>query len=119
MRTLTLSGIFAASLFAGCGSEQTIGVVDASIVVSPSLTDLKEVPVGEIVQFEVQVDHDQGVPVQILSVTAINIEGDFFSYDGDPAKQTIEREGTLILPFTYAPTEVGYHRATIEIARTP
>ena len=115
-RSLTTSTVLAAALLVGCGNETSISVVDASVVVSPQLSDLGTVPVGEASEFTIDVFHDQGAIVDVNRISLVNVTGDFFSYQGEEGKQTLEPQGTLSLPLVYQPLEEGYHRATVEIA---
>jgi hypothetical protein len=113
-RSLTFIGVSAALLLA-CGNENELGIIDAELEISPSLTDLGTIPVGEIISFVVQLDHAKGGEISIKNVSVTNIEGDFFSFSGE-SSFSLDRSATAELELLYTPTSIGYHRATVEIA---
>ena len=118
MRNLTLYGLMPVAFVFALGCEPEYGVVqsDSELEISPSLTDLGTVPVGDTELFDLQLDHVNGaVEIKIRNVSVTNIEGEFFVYDGTVDGIILGRGDTLKLPFFYAPTEEGYHRATVEI----
>ncbi len=118
-RNMAALSILAALASTGCKQDINVTSVDAEIAIAPTLTDLGTIPVGETVEFNLQVDYQKGaqpVKIQNISVNNINDDGAQYFLPPETITYTIERgtEGFLI-PFTYTPTQVGYHRATIEI----
>ncbi len=109
--------MFAAALLVGCKSETSLEQRDARLEVNPALLDLGTVVVGDAVDGVFEVDHLDGGAIEIRNVTVQNVEGAFFTYEGDELL-VLERAGRLDLPILYAPTDVGWHRATVTITHT-
>jgi len=117
MTRLVLIGSLGLAL--ACNQETTLTQTEAEIEVSPQLMDLGDVPVGDVVEFPLQVDHLRGAAVDIRSVTVTNIEGDFFSFDGlADGVLVLEKSGTMDIRFLYMPTDEGYHRAQVSMTHT-
>jgi hypothetical protein len=118
IRSLTLccllTGVVAVS---ACQQELNLVESASELEVSPHLTDLGTLAVGSSVAFDVQIDHINGGDIEIKNVVVQNIEGDFFSYDGE-VKQTLTKGGTVVLPLVYVPTDEGYHRGTVTLTHT-
>ncbi len=115
IRTLTIFGLLCGTLaVTACNNETNLTATDAELEVSPHLTDLGTLAVGSDVAFDIQIDHTKGGSIEITNIVVQNVEGEFFSYDGE-TRVTLERDGTLELAMTYSPTDEGYHRGTVTI----
>ena len=115
IRTMTLCGLLAGTLaVSACQQELNLIESESELEVSPHLTDLGTLAVGSAITFDIQVDHIKGGDIGIKNVSVANVEGDFFSYDGETA-QVLEKDGTVILTMTYSPQDEGYHRGTVTI----
>jgi hypothetical protein len=101
-------------LAAACGNETELGQIDAKIEASPRLTDFGDVPVGATAILTVQIDHLQGLAVQVTNVALTNIDGAYFTYEG-PTALTVEQGASATLEIAYTPQTEGWHRATVEI----
>lgn len=113
---LCLSPI-ALTLAGGCGSDIGLGVVDARVTFSPPLIDCGDTPVGTVCEEKFELAHDQGAEVTITNITLNNIDGEFFSlvdYSGEDIKLVTGE--TLEILVQYSPEDVGYHRASIDVA---
>ena len=99
----------------GCSSDYKVGVAASSFSVSPNLSDLGVVTVGETVPFVVRVSHTGGADVDIVSAEVINIEGTFFTKSDMPVPEMVESDGTADIQFLYVPEAEGYHYGRIII----
>lgn len=109
-------GVLAA--LAACGNEATLSETQAKLEASATLRDAGTLAVGESTTVEVVLNHIQGGDVTVRDILVDNIEGEYFLDFEEPVPLTLERNGQLILAFTYAPLDVGYHRATVTIVHT-
>ena len=100
----------------GCGSDIGLGVVDARVTLSPSLQDCGDVPVGSVCDVIFELAHDQGAEVTISNINLNNVDGDYFQLVTD-ASEDVKLSGgeTCEIAVSYIPSEVGYHRATMEV----
>jgi hypothetical protein len=106
-------------LLLACNQETVLTQTDAELEVSPQLYDLGTLPVGDVVGFNLQVDHIKGGNIDIRNVTVTNIEGEYFSFGGLADGMLVLDQGAqLDVPFTYAPVDEGYHRAQVSITST-
>jgi len=102
------------AFLAACNGDTTFNQVAKKMEVTPTLTDLGDVVVGQPTDFELQLVQTQGDDISVDAITVTNVDGDFFEYTGD-LPLTVPADGTLPVSFTYLPTEAGYHRAQISI----
>jgi len=100
-------------LLAACDQEFDVHAFEAEIEVAPEVTDLGAVAVGSSTTFSIQAVHIDGDAVEIQSVEVSNIEGDAFSFTGEPP--TVEIDEIADLGLVYEPTEVGYHWAEVTV----
>jgi hypothetical protein len=109
-----------AFLAAGCDKDYELTTVDGEIVVSPALYDIGDVVVGEPQPFQIEVRWVNGSAVTVFSgkITGLDEAGGYFTFDESqiPTEGLVVDEGApVVLEYVYTPTEVGYHRAQIEI----
>ena len=102
------------AVLAACGNETKLGAIDAEIEASPRLSDFGDVPVGATKTLTVQIDHLQGLDVDVTNVALTNIDGDFFHYDG-PTHLSVASQSSVTVELAYTPLEAGWHRGTVEI----
>ncbi len=100
-----------------CGNETKLGTIDAEVEISPQLLDFQDIAVGSSAELAFQLDHIAGVDIDIRNVAITNIDGSFFTYEGEPSF-TLEQGASDDLFVTYSPTQEGWHRATVEIVHT-
>jgi hypothetical protein len=94
----------------GCGQDTTFNQVEKKMEVTPDLTDLGDVIVGDTAPFTVELVSTQGDDITVSAITVQNVDGTFFSYVGD-LPLTVPAEGTVEAEFEYSPMLEGYHRA--------
>jgi len=87
----------------------------SSFSVTPNLSDLGVVTVGETVRFAVQVSHTGGADVGIVSAEVINVEGAFFTNAEAPLPEVVESDEPADILFEYTPEAEGYHYGRIII----
>jgi hypothetical protein len=108
--TRTLSWLSVVAAVAGCGgTDVSLSDADGAIRVSPMLVDLDAVPVGELVEFELNLDSIEGGDVEVRRVDVVNIEGQFFA--GSEEVVLVPSEGSASVVLQYRPLEPGYHYA--------
>ena len=100
--------------FGGCSPDQNFTATVAEIEVSPALLDFQTVEVGGAADYVLQIDAVKGGEVKISNIVITNIDGTFFSFDGENSF-TMQQDDTVQIPIHYAPLAEGWHRATIEI----
>jgi hypothetical protein len=98
----------------GCANDVNLNQVAGEMSVSPIVTDLGAIPVGAVLPFHLQLDHLSGGEIEVKSVDVLNIDGQFFSRQ-DEELPKVQPEGTSLLGFVYAPTEEGWHRASVTV----
>jgi hypothetical protein len=102
-----------AMLGLGCGTDYKLGAAATSFVVSPDLSDLGVVNVGDTVPFVVTISNTGGAELSLVAVEIININGDYL------ARSDAEIPGTILggefadLIFNYIPETDGYHHGRI------
>ena len=95
---------------AACGQDVSLSARAGTLTFLPDLVDAGVVPVGSSNTLDVTVaaaGHDVG----LLGVDVLNVEGEWFSLEGDLPTVTEGEAETLAL--TYAPDEPGLHWAEI------
>ncbi len=99
---------------AGCGgTDVSFKEAQGTIEVSPGLSDLGTLVIGDTVDFEIQVDNVEGADVNVLRVDVSNLDGDFFEVIQGEA--TVPQEGSATLTLRYTPLEAGYHYAVATV----
>ena len=102
----------------GCSSDYKVEAAASSFSVSPDLSDLGIVVVGQTVPFVVTVTHTGGAPLDIVSAEVINVEGTFFSTSDVPIPEGVESDEAVDLYFNYVPGAEGYHYGRVIIKTT-
>ena len=107
-----------ALLVAGCGQDQALTKVEPEVELGPELVDLGAVAVGQTVLFELELAHIKGGDVELHEVSVDDDGAGWFSFGGalDEDEPTmIARDEVLTLPMSYAPTQEGWHVATVTV----
>jgi len=97
----------------GCGQDYKIAEEARDFVVSPALTDLGAIAIGDEVSFLIDATSTGGGDISILAIEILNIEGEYITSTEEEAATTIESESTTTMSFAYTPDETGYHWAQI------
>ncbi len=97
---------------AGCGQDYKVDRESTTYVVTPDLTDVGTVGVGETESFVISLTHTGGSDIALVAVEIMNIEGDEFE-PGAEYPPTLPSGETLDLIFNYTPEGEGYHTARI------
>jgi hypothetical protein len=100
-------------LLVGCDQEFDVQAFQAELEITPEVTDLGAVAVGSTTEFGIMAVHIEGPDLEILDVEVLNIEGEAFSFVGEPT--TLEVDGMAELDFLYAPQDLGYHYAEVTV----
>ena len=106
-RNLVLVALF--GLAACGGTDVSISDADGTISVSPELTDLGAVAVGETVEFVLDIDSVEGGDVAVRRVDVTNMEGNYFLGSEQPV--VVPSEGAAQVTLVYTPLDAGYHYA--------
>lgn len=97
----------------GCSQEYKVTTEATTFVVTPDLTDVGTIAVGETEAFVVSLSHTGGGDISLVAIEILNIDGDFFAAaDAEPA-DTLPSGETLDVIFQYTPELEGYHTARI------
>jgi len=100
-------------LLAACGSDFQISAETQELIVSPDLSDLGLIAVGDTLDVSLSLAAPQG-QVQIFTADVLNIAGDAFVLV-DETLPVVPAQDTASLTIQYAPTTVGYHWAEVTI----
>ncbi len=98
-----------AVLMAGCGQDYKITEEARDFILTPTLSDLGAIAIGDEVTFYVDATSTGGGDIAILAVEVLNIEGEFIAAGDEETVTLIESESTTTMRFTYTPDEQGYH----------
>ncbi len=101
-------------LLAACNGDTTLVKEERVLTTSPDLLDLGTVVVGDTATATVDLTHVQGPEIQVVTVTVLNVAGEWFSAD-ESYLPTVAIAGTDAITVTYAPQDEGYHRARLTI----
>ena len=104
-----------ALLSTGCSDTVVSRLADLAVL-GPELSDLGAVAVGQPHAFSLELNHVAGREVDLFQAEVLNIEGDFFSFDGFGGDEVLEAGEAQALPFTYRPLEPGFHWARITLS---
>jgi hypothetical protein len=96
-----------------CSSDYKLGAASSSYVVSPDLSDLGVVTVGETVPFVVSITNTGGADLALVAVEVINVEGDYLAPSDAEMLGGIPGGETMDLIFNYTPEIDGYHYGRI------
>jgi hypothetical protein len=96
-----------------CNQEFDVHAFESEIEVTPEVTDLGAVAVDSTTSFVIHAVHLEGEEVSIEAVDVVNIEGEYFTFDG--ALPSVEPEQIAELSLSYNPREVGYHFAEVTV----
>jgi hypothetical protein len=107
----------AALMIGGCASDYKIEEEVRNFVLTPTLSDLGAVAIGETVNFAVEATSTGGGDISIVAIEVVNVEGEYMVFDDERSPETIESGSTTTMSFSYQPDEKGYHWAQI-IVRT-
>jgi hypothetical protein len=97
------------ALLACGGGDVSLTKSEATLVVTPPLSDAEILPVGASASLPVSLFAIDG-DVKVLKISLTNVEGEFFVLEGEDAF-TVESEQEVVVDFGYLPTEVGQHFA--------
>ena len=100
-------------LLVGCNPDVGVSTIRGEMIVSPSLTDVGLVGVGETLDFNLQLDHIDGPAVDIRNATLQWIEGGGFEVLEYPER--LDAFGTAFIALRFAPTYSGFHRSLVTI----
>ncbi len=108
------SMLFAFLALSACGNDNRISEIDPVLAASPQLLDFQNVAVGSSAELAFQLDHTDGGATDVRNITVTNIDGTFFTFGGEKTF-LMEQGASVQVPIGYAPTDEGWHRATVEI----
>lgn len=103
-----------ALVLAGCNSQTTVIKTKKVLTVSPSLVDVGTLVVGDTATATIDLTHVEGGEIKVVTVSMLNVAGDWFSTD-ETNLPTVAIDGTEQLTITYAPSDIGYHRAQLTV----
>ena len=96
-----------------CTSDVSISEQVKRMAVTPQVADAGIVAVGQSTTVTLQLDSLSPGDITVRAIDVLNIEGNFFTFDGEapviPGNETVELE------LLYNPTELGYHQARVTI----
>ena len=99
--------------FAACGGEVAVTKVDSEVGVSPELVDFGSVPVGTVVESELELWIVEGEPARLMSVTFPSDTDGVFDWDG--AGGTIPVGDILTVTLTFTPTVPGLYASDLRL----
>jgi hypothetical protein len=97
----------------GCAQDYKVTTEATNFVVTPDLTDVGTVGVGETEPFVVSLTHTGGGDISVVAVEVLNIAGSYFAPVEGESSSAIPAGETLDLIFNYTPESEGYHTARI------
>ena len=100
-------------VLAACGGDVSLTKSNATLVVSPPFADADTLAVGATAELPISLFAVDG-DVKVLKVELINLEGDYFTLEGESSFDVVADVET-VLAFSYAPTETGLHYAEAHI----
>ena len=100
-------------LGSACKSDVNIIEEKHRLTVTPKVADAGMVPVGHLVNLELQIDALSGRDIPIRMIDVLNQEGAFFSYHGD--FPMVPGDGSTTINIEYEPLEEGFHTAILSI----
>ena len=101
------------ALLVACGNDVTIVEQRPELMVTPNVADVGTVAVGQAVTVDLLLHALSNMDVPILSIDVMNIEGDWFSFDGAVSEVPGDQSASLTL--NYQPYEAGYHLAKVTV----
>ncbi len=104
---------FALLLLTACAPDVSVSQVRGEFLVSPTVTDVGMVGVGETLEFNLQLDHVDGPRVDLRNVTVQWVEGGGFEVIDFP--EELEPFGTGFVVLEFTPPYAGFHRSTLSI----
>ncbi len=96
------------------GNDIGVSTVDKRLTVSPMVSDLGDVPVGDTRSAILQFDSLAGGDIQVRNLELLNVDGDFFSLP-DPEPFVVPAGDQWLVQLDYSPTEGGLHRGLLRI----
>ena len=112
---VTKAAVCLVALSIGCGQDYKITEEARNFVLTPTLSDLGAIAIGEKVTFFVDATSTGGGDIGILAVEVLNVEGEFMALADEEAPTLIGSEDTTTMSFSYEPPEKGYHWAQITV----
>ncbi len=100
-------------LLVGCNPDVGVSTIRGEMIVSPSLSDVGMVGVGDAIDFNLQLDHLDGPAVDIRNVTVQWVEGGGFEVLEFP--DNLEAFGTAFVALRFTPPYSGFHRSLLTI----
>jgi hypothetical protein len=100
-------------LLVGCQPDIGVSTIRGEMIVSPSLSDVGLVGVGETLDFNLQLDHLDGPAVDIRNATIQWVEGGGFSVTEYP--DSLDAFGTAFIALQFNPPYSGFHRSILTI----
>ena len=110
-----VAAVAGVATLAACKSEQGLRQTPSRLEVSPSILDAGDVAVGSTAELMVQIDHLEGLSIEIRRATLTHWEGEEFEIELPDGSLLLESGGSLDLPVTYSPSELGWHRAQLSL----
>lgn len=101
----------------GCGDSYNLTKIQTKMWVSPQMSDVGNVFVEAPYSLMLQIDCLQGDPMDVLGIDVQNINGEYFSFEGE-LPQDIQAGESVLVDILYEPFEVGYHLADIDVTST-
>ncbi|MCK6506027.1 choice-of-anchor D domain-containing protein [Myxococcota bacterium] len=110
---LLLAGLLAAGpLSLACSNNDfQVTSIEARLAASPTLTDFGAVPVGSVVDAQVELQAEDGA-VQVLSVELAGEQSSAFTLV-ESVLPLVDEEAGGALTFRFAPTQAGFHWAEV------
>jgi hypothetical protein len=100
-------------LLLSCSPDVGVSTIRAEMLVSPAVSDVGLVGVGEVLEFNLQLDHIEGPSVDLRNVTVQWLDGGGFEVLDFP--DVLEPFGTAFVVLRFTPPYAGYHRSILTI----
>lgn len=110
MNRLTL---FSSVALMACSSDVSITQQSTRLVVTPQVADAGLVAVGQSSTVTLQFDAMSAGDINIRAIDILNIEGSFFSFEGE--LPVVPGNGSTTVDVLYHPTDLGYHQAKLTV----
>ncbi len=99
-------------LLVGCKQDYGVSKELSELVVTPTLSDLGALAVGQTATAEIALSHASGAEIRVIALELRNLDGDYYTTDVDHLP-VVPKGGMETLTVDYLPTEAGFHRAEL------
>ncbi len=107
--------LVALGLSSGCRSDFNVDEIPKRLGITALLVDVGPVPLGETVDFTLQLDVLSGSAIEIRAVSILAVQGEPDAFTWDGVAPLVPTNEAAFLGMTYAPVDVGYQMSVVTI----